>query len=335
MIVKRYLLSNLWHTFTPIFTTLFVITSVVLLVRIAKLTSYFQLNISEMFQLYTYNLPTIIFFVLPLSIFAALASNFAKLAGQNELVVINSLCIKPTKLLRTFFLITLISSIISLIMSIGFIEKTNYYYKQFKTMKKTQAKFNIKASQYGQRFGDWLIYIESKDKHNYHNLKLFKTDPKSDNLIIAKNADIKVEGGSTHMVLQEGRSFLISKKELNQIDFNSMIMRDRIYSKPFGTYKDYWSDVLQDKKKAQKLTQYILISLFPLISIFFILSIGYYNPRYESNKSGSKTIALIVIFYVLIFNASKMYPIHSILFISIGWFLLGYIHYRYRVKNIY
>jgi len=170
MIIRRYLLSTLWQSFSPIFFTLFVISAVVMLLGIASLTSFIKLDFSELITLFLYKIPMVVFSILPISIFASLVSTMAKLSSGNELIVINSLGIKPTKIVREFLLINVIISILALVLSIGINEKSKFYYTQFKDKKKSEAKFNIKASQYGQKFGSWLIYIDEKDENNYKAL---------------------------------------------------------------------------------------------------------------------------------------------------------------------
>jgi lipopolysaccharide export system permease protein len=338
MIIRRYLLSTLWQSFSPIFFTLFVISAVVMLLGIASLTSFIKLDFGELLTLFLYKMPMVIYTILPISIFASLISTMAKLSSGNELIVINSLGIKPTKLVREFILISIIISILSLVLSLGINEKARFYYSQFKEKKISETKFNIKASQYGQTFGKWLIYIDDidlNDKNNYKDMKLFQTNKIQDIFILSKNAKITIGNSGTKMILKDGKSFIAKNNEIQQIDYKSMIMQESIQNKSFGSYRDYWSDIKTNDKKAFEFTRNILFSIFPIISIFFILSLGYYNPRYENNDSSKNSISAIVIFYILVFQLSKKFPIDAIYFVSVGWFILGYIHYRIKVKRLY
>jgi lipopolysaccharide export system permease protein len=335
MILRKYLLNNLSQSFFPIFFTLFIINAVIMLLQIAAMTSYIKLDFIELLTFFSYKLPEVTFFILPISVFVALITSLAKLSSQNELIVINALGFKPTRLIRIYFLIAIITSILSLILSIGISEKTKYYYNQFKDKKISEAKFNIKTSQYGQKFGDWLIYIEDKKENIYKNIKLFNKDEQKDSFIIAKTADINMDGVGTNMKLQNGKSFSIANDKIEQVDFGSMVMRDQVLTKPFGSYKDYWSDINKNKRKAKQFARYVLFSLFPLLSIFFIISLGYYNPRYENNNSSKNAIIAILVFYILTYKLSSIYTINAIYIISSIWFIAGYIHYRMKVKKLY
>lgn len=101
--LKKYLFKNFSSSFFPIFFTLFSITSIVYLVKIASLTSVIQLNILELLLLYIYTIPKILFFVLPISYFVGLVMTFSKLSGEYELLVISSFGKNPISILKYFF----------------------------------------------------------------------------------------------------------------------------------------------------------------------------------------------------------------------------------------
>ena len=53
------------------------------------------------------------------------------------------------------------------------IPKTKYLKESMLNTKKKEASFNIKDSQFGQKFGKWMVYIEKKRLNKYHNIKLY------------------------------------------------------------------------------------------------------------------------------------------------------------------
>ena len=69
MKLNHYLYSQLAITFFPIFLGLFFITSIVFLVKIASLTSVITIDFFELFTLYAYVVPQIIFYTMPISFF--------------------------------------------------------------------------------------------------------------------------------------------------------------------------------------------------------------------------------------------------------------------------
>ena len=159
MKLNNYLYSQLAITFFPIFLGLFFITSIVFLVKIASLTSIITMDFFELFKLYAYSTSQIIFFTMPISFFISLVITLAKLASEYELTVITSFGLNPVNILKVFLPVTLLLSALLLVVSVGLIPKTKFLTKQFLDVKKKEANFNIKASEFGQKFGDWLIYI--------------------------------------------------------------------------------------------------------------------------------------------------------------------------------
>jgi lipopolysaccharide export system permease protein len=162
--LKQYLYSQLAITFFPIFLGLYFITSIVFLVKIASLTSIITINFIELFTLYAYVIPQILFYTMPISFFISLVITLSKLSSEYELTVITSFGLNPVKILKIFLPLTLVLSAALLVISVGLIPKTKFLTKQFLDAKTKEANFNIKASEFGQKFGDWLIYIKSYNK---------------------------------------------------------------------------------------------------------------------------------------------------------------------------
>ena len=188
MRLNNYLHSQFAVTFFPIFLGLFFITSMVFLVKIASLTSIITMNFFELFKLFSYSIPQIIFFTLPITFFISLAITLSKLSSEYELTVITSFGLNPEKILKIFFPITAILTLLLLVVSVGLIPKAKYLSKQFIEIKKKEANFNIKESEFGQKFGDWLIYIDGKENNIFKDLKLLQSDKDRDQFVISKEA---------------------------------------------------------------------------------------------------------------------------------------------------
>ena len=153
MKLNNYLYSQLAITFFPIFLGLFFITSIVFLVKIASLTSVITIDFFELFRLYSYVVPQIIFYTMPISFFISLVITLAKLSSEYELTVITSFGLNPINILKIFLPLILLLSALLLVVSVGLIPKTKFLTKQFLDLKTKDANFNIKASEFGQKFG--------------------------------------------------------------------------------------------------------------------------------------------------------------------------------------
>ena len=324
--------------FYPIFFALFFITSIIFLVKIASLTSVITLSFSELFLLYSYNLPSIIFYTLPFTFFLSLIITLAKLSNEYELAVITSFGLNPIKILKIFMPLTIILTLLLLVLSVGLMPKTKYLSKEFIELKKKEASFNIKASEFGQKFGDWLIYIENQNDNQYENLKLFKNDEKMNQFIVSNKAVLINKDGNLSFKLMDGKVFITKENEVTQINFESMYINDNLASKDkgmFTTTYDFWENQLSNNRDIDDFNLYVLMSIFPLISSFLIISFGYFNPRYEKNRAVMKSIIAIVIYYAVVMIIKDKMALHALYFIPIMWIIGSYYYYSNTIKKEY
>lgn len=338
MKLKQYLHSQLAITFFPIFLGLFFITSVIFLVKIAALTSIITLNFFELFTLFSYVIPQIIFFTMPISFFLSLVITLAKLAGEYELTVITSFGLNPIKILKIFVPVTILLSVMLLVISVGLIPKTKFLTKQFLDKKKTEANFNIKASEFGQKFGKWLIYIDEKNEKVYDEVKLFKTENKKDQFIVSKTAVLDNDKGSLSFKLNDGKAFIIDNKEVDQIDFKSMYINDSISDGKVDVFTnsyEYWNKNIHENIDIDEFVFFILISVFPFLSLFLVITFGYFNPRYENNRAVFYTLIAIVLYYILIKSIGNKLLLHTLYVIPILWITGTYLLYFKTVRKEY
>ncbi|RXJ98240.1 permease [Arcobacter sp. CECT 8986] len=338
MKIKSYLYSQLSISFLPIFLGLYFITSIIFLVKIAALTSVITIDAFELLKMYAYTMPKIIFFTMPISFFISLVITLAKLSSEYELIVVTSFGFDPIKILKIFFLPTFLLSIALMIVSVGLIPKTKYLMDTFVQKKQKEANFNIKASEFGQKFGDWLIYIDEKNGKKYKNVKLFKTQDNLDQFIVSNKAVLQNDEGDLNFILIDGKTFYIEDKELNQIDYKTMIINDSIASKneyKFTTSYDYWKYYLSRGKNIDDFTFYILTSIFPVISLFLVVAFGYYNPRYEKNRAVGLSLIAVVIYYIIIKYLTKNVELYSLFIAPPVWILATYYLYTKLTKKLY
>ena len=285
-------------------------------------------------------MPTIIFYTMPVSFFISLAITLSKVSSEYELIVITSFGLNPLKILKIFLPISLLLSLSILIISLGLIPKAKYLNEQFLEKKENQANFNIKASEFGQKFGDWLIYISSKKDRTYEKIKLFKTQNNTDQFIISKSAVLNNKNGELDFQLFNGKSFYINKKEINQINYKQLSLSNNIKSSKkaynYSTSYIFWKDTLkEDIKNSNKFSFYILISLFPLLSLFLVLVFGYFNPRYEKSKVILYSLLSIILYYFLAKQLSDIFLLHSLYILPIIWLSVSYILYNQTTSKKY
>mgnify|MGYP005990346709 FL=1 len=337
-LLKKYLLLNYSETFFPIFLTLYTITSIIFLVKIASLTSIIQINFLELLELYSYSVPKILFYTLPICVFVSLVLTLSKLSSEYELIVITSFGLNPIKILKLIFPTILLSAILLLLLSLVLMPKADYMKETFLQNKKSEAQFNIKASEYGQAFGKWLIYVNEEDKGNYKDIVLFQQENNTDTFIISKYATMNNDGSSLSLNLDIGKALSFTEK-INQVDFKTMIINNELKSSTnINTLDDlilYWKDMLVSKSKEAEFSFAILASIFPLLSVLLIIYIGYYNPRYQKNRSTLLAIALTTVFLIISHRASKEFGLVTLAFIPTLWVIISVYIYNYKVKPHY
>jgi len=335
--LNKYILSNLSSTFFPIFFTLFAITSVIFLVKIASLTSVITMDFSELLFLYLLKVPLILFYTLPVTYFVAATILISKISSEYELIVITSFGLSPLKIAKNLIPISLLFSIALFIISFVLIPKSQYIQDTFLNKKKQEARFNIKPSEYGQKFGPWYIYVNSKENNNYKNIMLYQNKNGKDTFVLASNANIKNNKSSLKLELIDGTTSIIDNN-LKYIEFDKMELNSYLkQSRQISTLKDlinYWT---KDKSNDQEyfLISYFLISSLPLISILFYLSFGYYNPRHEKNYSSVFSIILIIVYIILMKKISSFENINYILILPALWIFVSMLTYYFRVKKYY
>jgi lipopolysaccharide export system permease protein len=176
------------------------------------------MNFTELLYLYALNIPNILLYTLPVTFFIAVILNMSKLSSEYEMIVLTSFGLSPLKILNFLLPISLLVSISLLVLTLITIPQAKYLEQNFITTKKQNAQFNIKPSEYGQKFGPWNIYVEKKIKNNYQNITLLQPEDTSDTIIFAKSATIENNIDSLKLNLFDGSSTIIAYN-IKQVDF--------------------------------------------------------------------------------------------------------------------
>ncbi len=263
---------------------------------------------------------------------------FARLSSEYELIVITSLGLKPTKFIWYLMPSTLIFTVMMLIVSLGLIPKAEYLNNLLLEQKKKEASFNIKASQFGQKFGDWLMYIDKDDKLSYEGVKLFK-EMKHEGayqFIISDRAEALNNKGELDLTLIDGTTIRFGS-DVNQINFHKMFITDTLGDLRIQEYKDsvtYWKEVIKTKD-IKHFIFYISFSFFPLLSLFLVISYGYYNPRYEKNKTTFYGVVIVLAYILVAFYTSRHYGLNSFGLIAAATLLASILSYQLKIKKLY
>jgi lipopolysaccharide export system permease protein len=329
--LEKYIISNLSILFLSIFLPLFTIASVIFLIKLATYTSVIQLSIWEMSKLYFFVLPEILFYTLPVTFFIAATLSIFKLSTDNEIVVLFSLGIRPNFIVKTLLKPALLLSLVLMFDFFVLFPHATVLSSNFISYKKSEAKFNLSASEFGHSFGNWLLYVgENNPDGTYADVFLFNKNKKEEILVSAKNAEIINDSAVLRLKLTNGEGYSYSKDKFSQINFKTMFINDTMTTDltRYRTPLHYWlSNERKDSKKKMLITD-ILLSVFPIISLFLVLSIGAVHVRHQKGRIYLYLFLSVLTYYGATLGLQGLLSYYTIPVIFFTWLIAGYIIYK-------
>lgn len=337
---KRYFLSAFGQFFFSLFTVLFFVSSVILLITIAGSSHVVKLTFTDLLLLFLYSLPNTVFFIIPITFFTSCVLAISRLSYDYEMLVFFSLGVKPSELVKTFLPLTLIVTLTSLVFSLGAVPISKRAFENFIEQKKVDVDINIKAGEFGQKIGDWLVYVESAKDRIYQNLVLFSSKGFGfENFISADKGSVSNSGGVFSLALKNGESYMAQESEFRKVVFEEMNIRTQVGEAPLSGYDliEYWKSAFdgESQSKQKRFAKAVLVSIFPLLSLFLIPLIGVANPRYHKNFSSFYVLLSIVIFYMSVHIFVDHKAFLAMVVIPPIWFIATYVLYLIKIKPLY
>ena len=329
--LQKYIISNLSILFLSLFLPLFSIASVIFLIKLATYTAVIQLSLWEMAKLYFFVLPEILFYTLPLTFFIAASLTLFRLSTDNEIVVLFALGIRPKFIIKTLAKPALLLGALLAFDFLVLFPHATVLSSNFITYKKNEAKFNLSASEFGHSFGNWLLYIgENNSDGSYKDVFLFNKDKNEEILISAKKGEIINDSGVLRLQLSDGEGYGYSKKKFTQIDFELMNINDTLNTDltKYKTPLEYWTSDDRRESKKQMLITDTLLSLFPIISLFAIASIGIVHVRHQKARVYLYLFIGIVIYYGAALGLQAVLGYFTIPLVTFVWLGATYAIYK-------
>lgn len=332
--LRRYIINNFSILFLSIFLPLFAIASVIFMIKLATYTAVIQLTFFEMLKLYMFVLPEILFYTLPVTFFISATLTLFRLSNDNEMIVIFALGIKPEFLVKTLFKPALLLSLLLAFDFFILFPHATVLSSNFISYKKSEAKFNIKASEFGNNFGNWLLYVgKNNEDGTFGDVFLFNKEKDDEILINAKNAEVINQKGILKLKLHSGEGYSYTADTLSQIDYKTMIINDMMktdlhtYRKPL----EYWLSEDRAESKRHMFITDSLLSLFPLISLFLVVAIGVVHVRHQKGFVYLYLFITITLYYgatIGLIDVISFYTIPVVFFTSL---LLSYYIYHKKI----
>ncbi|PAF48571.1 permease [Helicobacter sp. 12S02634-8] len=337
--IKKYIFLAISQIFFPFFLVLFFIASVVLLIGIAGVTLVVKMGFLDLLVLFLYSLPGTIFFIIPITFFASCVLGLSRLSYDYELLVFFSLGVSPKNIVKIFVPITLLVSLVLLMFSLVMIPLSKSAYSDFVAEKKSKVDINIRPGEFGQKLGDWLVYVDKAHHNDYEGLVLFSSDGLSkESFIVAQSGAVSNDKGIFELKLYNGDAYFAENKEIKKIDFKQMSLKNETGALKLSSYDliDYWQSAFKgDSSQSRRLAQAILTSIFPLVSIFLIPLFGISNPRFHKNMSYVYILAGTGIYFLIMHIMSQNAPFWGIGLLPLVWLLGSYWLYRHFIFRFY
>ena len=336
--INKYIYKNFFESFSPIFFSLFFMISIIYFIKFAQITAVIKITFLELGKLYIFMLPRMVIYIFPIVFFISIAITLVKMSKDNEMSVIFSFGVSPKKISKLFFSLSFIMTIFLMFDTIFLIPLSVKLFKNFIDVKKTEAKFNIKPSEFGQKFSNWYVFINKANKQNdYQDIIMYSKKDNQEQFIIAKKASIDNKQGNLSLDLKDGKAFIINEDNIKQSDYKDLKIYNKQNSQIFinKNILSYWRQGLKDKGRARDFSLFMLLSFFPLFSFLLAISIGIFNPRYEKNYVYFYIFIIIFTYYVSMMYAISISPLIALCIIPLATLILSTIIFKRKILRRY
>ncbi len=337
--IRGYISTNFTKSFMTIFLPFFFIISLIYLVKISALTAQIQISFGELLQLFSYSIPDIIFYTLPLSFIAALANTLLRLSSDNELIALYALGMPAKKILHGIWLIALLFSLLLLTISFLAMPMSKQLYKSFKDEKKAEAKLNIIPGKLGQKFGDFYVYVKEKEDNGlFHDLVIYnRTDMKNEQFFAAKKGKMNKNNGRTSLLLYNGFGYTYSKDHLQQAEYRTLEAFDSVKTQSFHFENiiAYWKKATGDSRIMHRLFFFLYVSLIPILALYMVSAFAMINPRYQENHAFTIIFGTTLLLYLTASSLEKWGTPLLLVAAVILTVAAGYILFQKRVARYF
>jgi lipopolysaccharide export system permease protein len=335
---RGYIISHFTQSFLTVFLPFFFIIALIYLVKIASLTAQISITFSELLLLFSYSIPDIIFYTLPISFIVALANVLIRLSSENELIAMYALGFGAHRIIRSLFRISLLFSLFLLVIAFLAMPTSKQLYKSFKENKKRDAQLNIVPGKLGQKFGDFYVYVRKKDNRIYKDLVIYsRSDLKHERFFAAKYGKIRKNDTQGSLLLIDGFGYTYGENTLQQAKYNTFEIFDKPRLKPFH-FQDiltYWSLAEHDRKIRHRIFFFLFIGLIPLLSVYIIAAFTMINPRYQSGHTFSVIFFTALTLYLTASSLEKWGNVYTLVLSVLSIIGIGIILFKYRVARYF
>jgi len=207
-IIRNYILRDFFSAMLFSLLSLSMVMILGNLMKISDLIVRKGVNIFDALKIFSFFLPYLLSFTLPLSFLLGILLTMGRLVTDNELVAINVAGISFTRLLRVFLLIGIIFSMFLFILNDKVIPSFHYRYrKQLKNIYSKNITALIEPGVFLEHFQDYILYVSDKDGNKLKNIFIYEIDDTSSatsKVTFAKRGEFVVESNILKIKLEDG-----------------------------------------------------------------------------------------------------------------------------------
>ncbi|WP_267524432.1 LptF/LptG family permease [Campylobacter sp. MG1] len=334
--IKKYLFRQFISSFLSVFVTLFIISSIIILFQIAKITSYIELSLYELFKLYALMSVKLILFTIPISFFISCFMCILRLSKENEIIMLFSLGYSPKVILNFFNTIAIVISTILIIISLIFIPISFSLYDNFIDYKKAFSQINLKSNNFGQKIGNYIYFSDEFNEDIYKNIIIYvpKTDETNKQILIAKTGKIINDNSKITFKLDDVKIYNFKQNleflQIKELTFNSLI---KSQNSGINSIKEYWKNY-KEPSKSKELVIYILLSLLPITCVKFALAFSIISSRYEKSHE-YLAILIFLLIYLTPMSLLLQYHFYTILLVFSISYLISHVCFKKKILEKY
>jgi lipopolysaccharide export system permease protein len=198
--------------------------------------------------------------------------------------------------------------------------------------------FNIVPEEFGQKFGNYYIYITDEVNGKFKDTVIYyQDDNHSDQIISADSGEMLNKDGIFSLILYHGKGYTFEPDSVRQITYKKMQTYDTLANRNMQLYGvgDYWSQSKTDKHRKQKMFFYFFISMIPILSLYMIVAFSIINPRYQKSHSFIVIGSIAAFFYMMASMLDKFGTLWMLIALMLGSFLLGVWLFYHKVNRYF
>ncbi|MFH1768981.1 MAG: LptF/LptG family permease [Candidatus Omnitrophota bacterium] len=214
-ILRTYILKDFLSSF---FFSIMSLTLVMMLGNLIKISDMIirkGVNVIDAFKLFSFFIPYILGFTIPLSILMGTLLVMGRFAADNELVAINVAGISFFRILNIFLTIGLISSLFLFILKDKVLPDFHYNYRwHIKNIYAKNITAIIEPGVYLENFKDTILYVEDIKENKLKNIFIYEIyNEELNQVTFAKTGEFAVDNNVLKMKLENGFSDRVNAKD--------------------------------------------------------------------------------------------------------------------------